>query len=76
MKAWSFACRYETVQSHSKELQLPYRALAKMLNCQPHNIAIVQSATSAWTQASLFYAVARLFYAVPILQFLQYSQIA
>lgn len=45
-----FICRYETVTARSEDLERPYKALAKMLNCQPSNIAIVQSATSAWTQ--------------------------
>ncbi len=34
----------------SEQLQRPYDALASLLNCAPSNIAILQSATSAWAQ--------------------------
>ncbi|KAF6262168.1 aminotransferase class V [Scenedesmus sp. NREL 46B-D3] len=41
---------YETQRRLSRELSLPYTALAELLNCSPNEIAIVGSATSAWAQ--------------------------
>eukprot|EP00879_Flechtneria_rotunda_P013191 GHRR01013776.1.p1 GENE.GHRR01013776.1~~GHRR01013776.1.p1 ORF type:complete len:440 (+),score=145.36 GHRR01013776.1:194-1513(+) len=46
---------YETVNRRGYDLELPYTALAKMLNCSPSEIAIVNSATSAWAQ--VFYGI-------------------
>ncbi|BDA50632.1 probable cysteine desulfurase [Coccomyxa sp. Obi] len=46
---------YEVVTQHSEQLQRPYDALASLLNCAPQNIAILQSATSAWAQ--VFYGI-------------------
>ena len=31
-------------------LNHPYEAVAKLINCEPSEVAIVTSATSAWTQ--------------------------
>ncbi len=31
----------------------PYTAIAEMLNCEPSEVAVVQSATAAWTQVLL-----------------------
>lgn len=45
--------RYEVstmMNIYIEQLQLPYNALAQILNCSPRNIAILQSATSAWAQ--------------------------
>lgn len=38
------------VEKSGKELSLPYRALAQLLNCSEEEIAIVSSATEAWQQ--------------------------
>ncbi len=42
---------YETTEDKSDALQLPYTALATLLNCSQDEIAISQSATSAWQMA-------------------------
>lgn len=34
-------------------LQQPYTALAQLVNCQPDNIAVVNSATAAWQRVFL-----------------------
>lgn len=39
---------YEVQKSLSDDLNIPYIALAKILNCSPNEIAIVQNATDAW----------------------------
>ena len=43
-------CRYETVTAQAEALQRPYHELSKLLKCSSHNIAILQSATTAWMQ--------------------------
>lgn len=53
LRLWSLTMcygRYETVINEDEALQLPYNELAKMLNCSPSNVAILQSATAAWMQ--------------------------
>jgi len=42
---------YETSETKADALSLPYAALASLLNCQPDEIAITQSATAAWQMA-------------------------
>lgn len=45
------SCRYEArLQDVDEMLARPYTALAKLLNCHRDEVAIVSSATSAWTQ--------------------------
>ncbi len=44
--------RYEMVEKYKEDLQRPYHALAAMLNCKPSEIAVLQSATSAWAQVT------------------------
>lgn len=39
---------YETTEDEAAALALPYTALASLLHCDPSEIAITQSATSAW----------------------------
>lgn len=39
---------YETTEVEAAALALPYTALASLLHCDPSEIAITQSATSAW----------------------------
>lgn len=50
--------RYETAVEHAEALQLPYDALAELLHCNPEEIAIVQSATTAWQQVLTLIPVA------------------
>jgi len=42
---------YETVEERSEDLVRPYNAIADLLNCEPSEIAIGQSATSMWQAA-------------------------
>lgn len=42
---------YETVEERAVDLQRPYVAIAALLNCDPSEIAIGQSATSMWQAA-------------------------
>ena len=42
---------YETVEERAEDLQRPYIAIAALLNCDPSEIAIGQSATSMWQAA-------------------------
>ena len=42
---------YETAELRSADLRRPYAALAALLNCAPDEIAVTQSATSAWQLA-------------------------
>jgi hypothetical protein len=51
--ALSAAChiRYEAVEAQAEALERPYQALATLLNCERDEIALLQSATAAWTQA-------------------------
>lgn len=42
---------YETTELRAADLQRPYDALGRLLNCAPHEIAVTQSATSAWQMA-------------------------
>jgi selenocysteine lyase/cysteine desulfurase len=39
---------YETAEEKAEALHVPYAALASLLNCEASEIAITQSATSAW----------------------------
>lgn len=48
------ACRYEAVFAEKQALDRAYSAVAEMLNCESSEVAILQSATAAWTQASVF----------------------
>ncbi|KAK9841124.1 hypothetical protein WJX74_000394 [Apatococcus lobatus] len=41
---------YEAVEQQQMALERPYAALAQMLSCEPDEIAIVTSATTAWQQ--------------------------
>ena len=41
---------YETFDASAPALQLPYDALAALLNCSPQEVAVVTSATAAWQQ--------------------------
>jgi hypothetical protein len=43
--------RYEAAAARADDVDRPYRELASMLHCDPEEIAIVASATSAWQQA-------------------------
>ena len=43
--------RYEAVERESDALRQPYQGLARLLNCDAEEVAILQSATAAWTQA-------------------------
>ena len=43
--------RYEATEAHADLLRLPYDTLAQMISCSPDEIAIVESATTAWQQA-------------------------
>ena len=43
--------RYEAVEREARALRQPYEGLARLLNCDPEEVAILQSATAAWTQA-------------------------
>ncbi len=42
---------YETAASQSEALANYYTASAKLLNCQPHEIAYIENATRAWDMA-------------------------
>lgn len=42
--------RYEAVEREADALRKPYQGLARLLNCDAEEIAILQSATAAWTQ--------------------------
>ena len=44
------ACRYEALAQQAEAMEKPYTALAKLLNCDADEIAIVASSTSAWFQ--------------------------
>lgn len=46
---------YEVAAREVEALQRPYDALARLINCSPDEVAIVQSATSAWAQ--VFYGI-------------------
>ena len=46
---WCVA-RYEAVEQEQTALEKPYTALAQMLSCEPDEIAVVTSATTAWQQ--------------------------
>ncbi|KAK9837100.1 hypothetical protein WJX81_002716 [Elliptochloris bilobata] len=46
---------YEAIEREASALRRPYQGLAKLLNCEPEEVAILQSATSAWTQ--VFYGL-------------------
>lgn len=43
--------RYEAVEREADALRQPYQGLARLLNCDAEEVAILQSATAAWTQA-------------------------
>ena len=43
--------RYEAKIRQAAELDRSYSALAKLINCDPEEIAIVTSCTTAWFQA-------------------------
>ena len=47
----SWRGRYEAVEREANALRQPYQGLARLLNCDADEVAIVQSATAAWTQA-------------------------
>jgi hypothetical protein len=49
MQVW-VTCRYEALESRAPKVARAYNGLATLLNCDPEEIAIVQSATTAWTQ--------------------------
>lgn len=42
--------RYEAKIKRSAELDRSYSAVAKLINCEPDEVAIVTSATTAWFQ--------------------------
>ena len=42
--------RYEAVEQEAEALRRPYQALSRLLNCKPEEVALLQSATAAWTQ--------------------------
>lgn len=42
--------RYEAAEASTEALERPYHALARLLNCGPEEVAILQSATLAWQQ--------------------------
>lgn len=42
--------RYEAFEQSVEHLQAPYVALAKLLNCQASELAVLTSATTAWQQ--------------------------
>ena len=43
-------CRYEAAIQQAEAMEKPYTALAKLLNCDTDEVAIVTSATTAWFQ--------------------------
>ncbi len=45
------AIRYEAVEAQAEALERPYQGLAALLNCERDEVALLQSATAAWTQA-------------------------
>ena len=47
----ALACRYEAAIEQQSALQDVYTQIAKLLHCKADEIAIMQSATAAWTQA-------------------------
>lgn len=49
--------RYEAVEKEDRALEKPYTALAQLLNCEPDEIAIVTSATTAWQQVGMLTCV-------------------
>lgn len=46
----AFLGGYEAVDASGSALRRPYTALAALLNCEPHELAVVTSATAAWQQ--------------------------
>lgn len=46
---------YEAAAEHAAELEHCYEAIARLLNCRPDEIALVENATRAWDAA--FYAI-------------------